>query len=268
MNKVIDYYSFFDEWGRLDREPLEFIVNMHYMMKYMPPAGKVLDNGAGPGKYAMELAKRGHQVTLTDLTPKMVDTAREKAKEFGLLPLFDGFLVRNAVSLDELPDEGYDAALMLGPLYHLQLEQDRVAAVKELHRVTKSGGIVFVAVQTRMRMAINSLQSPRNWKPNDSMASIRHFYDNGLFDHADQGRFTGAFYFGAEEIQPFMESQGFETIDVISSSSIGNLLNEEQKQYWLDSGEYDKYIEFLISVANDPSIRGVSSHLLYIGKRA
>ncbi|WP_042169353.1 class I SAM-dependent methyltransferase [Paenibacillus gorillae] len=267
MNKVIDYYSIFDEWGRLDREPLEFIINLHYMMKYMPPAGKVLDNGAGPGKYALELAKRGHNVTLTDLTPKMVETARQKAEEFGLLPQFEGFHIRNAISLEGLPDESYEASLMLGPLYHLQLEQDRVAAVKELHRVTKSGGIVFAAVQTRMRMAINSLQSPRNWKPNDRMASIRQFYDNGLFDHADQGRFTGAYYFGVEELQPLMESQGFETIDIISSSSIGNLLNEEQKQYWADQGEYESFIEFLISAANDPSIRGVTSHLLYIGKR-
>lgn len=29
MENVIAYYSSFDEWGRLDREPLEFTVNWH-----------------------------------------------------------------------------------------------------------------------------------------------------------------------------------------------------------------------------------------------
>lgn len=51
MEYVIEYYSRFDEWGRLDREPLEFIINWHYMKRYLPPSGSVLDNGAGPGKY-------------------------------------------------------------------------------------------------------------------------------------------------------------------------------------------------------------------------
>ncbi|MGG3186885.1 hypothetical protein ABEP42_02605 [Priestia megaterium] len=46
MNKVMDYYSTFDEWGRLDREPLEFQINWHYIQKDPPKNGSVLDNGA------------------------------------------------------------------------------------------------------------------------------------------------------------------------------------------------------------------------------
>lgn len=64
MREIIKYYNQFDEWGRLDREPIEFQVNWHYIKKYMPKMGNVLDNGAGPGKYSMELAKEGYQVTL------------------------------------------------------------------------------------------------------------------------------------------------------------------------------------------------------------
>ncbi|SFC87463.1 hypothetical protein SAMN04488168_11114 [Bacillus sp. 491mf] len=39
MSKVLEYYSTFDEWGRLDREPLEFQVNWHYIQKYLPKTG-------------------------------------------------------------------------------------------------------------------------------------------------------------------------------------------------------------------------------------
>lgn len=264
---VIDYYSQFDEWGRLDREPLEFTINLHYIKQYLTASRSVLDNGAGPGKYAMELAKHGYNVTLTDLTPKLVEIAKQKAAELELTEQFNGFHVLNATHLDGLPNERFDASLMLGPLYHLQEEEDRVLAVKELYRVTKREGIVFVAFQSRMRMTINSLQSPLLWKPNDNLDSIQEFYDNGIFNHNDKGRFTGAYYFNINEIKPFMESNGFETIDLIGSSSIGVMLNNEQKQYWTDQGEYEKVIEFLINSANDPSILGISSHLLYIGRR-
>lgn len=159
MSNIIDYYSSFDEWGRLDREPLEFIINLHYIKKYMPSAGKVLDNGAGPGKYAMELAKLGYTVTLSDITPKLVEVATEKAAELELTKQFDGFHNLNAIDLEGIPNENYDVSLMLGPLYHLQKEEERILAVKELHRVTKQDGLVFVAFQSRMRMTINSLQS-------------------------------------------------------------------------------------------------------------
>lgn len=267
MSNIIDYYSSFDEWGRLDREPLEFIINLHYIKKYMPSAGKVLDNGAGPGKYAMELAKLGYTVTLSDITPKLVEVAMEKAAELELTEQFDGFHNLNAIDLEGIPNENYDVSLMLGPLYHLQKEEERISAVKELHRVTKQDGLVFVAFQSRMRMTINSLQSPQQWKPNDNMNTINEFFENGIFNHSDKGRFTGAYYFNIDEIQPFMETNGFESIDLIGSSSIAAMLTAEQQQFWTRQEGNERLINFLISKANDPSILGISSHLLYIGKR-
>ncbi|TCZ69670.1 class I SAM-dependent methyltransferase [Paenibacillus albiflavus] len=208
MNPIIDYYSRFDEWGRLDREPLEFTINWHYMTQYLPTSGTVLDNGAGPGKYSMELAKLGYNVTLSDITPKLVEIAEEKASELGLTEQFSGFHVLNATHLEGVPSEIFDASLMLGPLYHLQNEEDRKSAVRELFRVTKKNGIVFVAFQSRMRMTLTSLQFPQHWKPNDNLDSINQFYEQGIFDHHDKGRFTGAYYFHMDEIKPFMESNG------------------------------------------------------------
>ncbi|WP_338044578.1 class I SAM-dependent methyltransferase [Paenibacillus periandrae] len=80
MDRIVKYYETFDEWGRLDREPLEFNINWHFIQQYLPGHGAVLDNGAGPGKYAMKLAQLGYKVTLTDLTPKLVELARTKRK--------------------------------------------------------------------------------------------------------------------------------------------------------------------------------------------
>lgn len=267
MDNVIDYYSVFDEWGRLDRGPLEFIINWHYIRQYVTPACHVLDNGAGPGKYAMELARQGHTITLSDVTPRLVDIAKEKASELGLSERFTGFHVLNATHLEGIQDDTYDISLMMGPLYHLQTDDERNAAVRELYRVTKSEGLIFVTFQSRIRMTITSLQFPQYWKPNDSMQSIREFCESGIFNHNDKGRFTGAYYYNIDEIKPFMERHGFETVDLIGSSSIGGLLKKEQKQYWEERGEYQQMLELLIKTAKDPSVLGISSHLLYIGRK-
>ena len=266
-SRVVDYYSSFDEWGRLDREPLEFIINMHYILESLPDTGLVLDNGAGPGKYAMELASLGYRITLSDLTTASVDIARQKANEMALTKQFDGFHVLDATHLNGIADETYDAVLMLGPMYHLQHEEEREAAVQELHRVTKPGGVVFVAFQSRMRMSINSLQSPKHWKPHDKMEAIRSFVEKGTFDHQDQGRFTGAYYFHVQDVVPFMEQRGFETVHLIGSSSLKAILTDDQERYWKERGEEQDLLHYLIEAAKDPSILGISSHLLYIGTK-
>lgn len=231
MEQIIQYYNAFDEWGRLDREPIEFIVNLHHILSNLPETGHILDNGAGPGKYAIHLAKLGYDITLTDLTPKLVEIAQAKAEQLKLVEQFQGFHTMNAIDLSLFPDETFDASLMLGPLYHLQSERDRVKAVQELYRVTKPGGVVFVAFMPRTSHLHNSLLYPELLAPNDTIQGIAEFIETGRFDHRDEGRFTGAYYYQIEDIQPFMEQHGFVTKKLISSQSVIGGMQPHQWDY-------------------------------------
>jgi hypothetical protein len=47
VEKIVNYYSSFDEWRRLDREPIEFIVNSHYIKKFLPANGRILGHADG-----------------------------------------------------------------------------------------------------------------------------------------------------------------------------------------------------------------------------
>ncbi|MFC4559771.1 class I SAM-dependent methyltransferase [Virgibacillus kekensis] len=266
MNKVISYYNQFDEWGRLDREPVEFQVNWHYIKNFLPAKGHISDIGAGPGKYSMELAKHGYNVTLADLSPRLVDLAKEKAIEQDLSYKFNNFMVADARELRMLDSDQFDASLMLGPMYHIQDESDRIKAINELNRITKRGGLVFVAFMSRIRHIFTSLLYPKHWKPNDNMETINHFSQKGCFDHSDEGRFTGAYYFNIEKIRPFMESQGFESLELLGSN-VGAILTEESWSYWEEKGEEKEVIKFLIDKAADPYLLGISTHLLYIGRK-
>jgi len=269
MSDIIQYYESFDEWGRLDREPVEMRVNWHFMQSFLPgpEAGAVLDNGAGPGKYAMKLAAGGYRVTLTDITPKLVDKAREVAEELELARQFDGFHVADAMQLSCLEDGQFAAALMLGPMYHLQAEEDRIAAMKELYRVTKPGGVVFVAFMPRTRHLVTSLLHPTYWKPNDSAEQIAAFMETGVFDHSEAGRFTGAYFTKVEDIEPFMRSCGFSMAKMIGSSNVASLMNQGQWNYWQERGEADRIFELLKETAENPYLLGISPHIMYIGTK-
>ena len=75
--QVLDFYTTHvgQEWRRLARHPysrLEFATTMHFLEQHLPQHGCILDAGGGPGRYTIELAKRGYDVVLLDLTPANV----------------------------------------------------------------------------------------------------------------------------------------------------------------------------------------------------
>lgn len=269
MDRVLAYYQSFDEWGRLDREPVEFMVNSHHILSNLPAEGHILDIGAGPGKYSIALAMMGYQITLADMTPRLVELAKLKVKEAGVENRFNGFHVSDARDLSRYADEQFDASLILGPLYHLQTDEDRIKAIKECWRVTKQDGIVFVAFLSRLRHLTTSLLFPEAWKPNHTADGIMEFMESGIYNHTDEGRFTGAYYFNIEEIEPFMKAEGFEMVKLISSGSIAGTMTRDQWDYWRQRGEveYKKVIEIVMEASESPYIQGLSSHLLYIGRK-
>ena len=71
---VKDFYTkkVRDEWRRLVKDAyhrLEFDTTLHYLDKYLPPHGLILDAGGGPGRYTLELAKKGYEVVLLGCNP-------------------------------------------------------------------------------------------------------------------------------------------------------------------------------------------------------
>ena len=83
---VIRYYAGFDEWSRLETSSgrFEWLRALEIVEREVPPGAAVLDIGGGPGRYALELARRGHRVVLADPSAAQLAVAREQATLQGL----------------------------------------------------------------------------------------------------------------------------------------------------------------------------------------
>ena len=71
------------EWNRLEKDAyhrIEYEVVTHYLQKYLPKSGRLLDAGGGPGRYAFELARQGYDVTLLDLSDGCIRMAKHKLR--------------------------------------------------------------------------------------------------------------------------------------------------------------------------------------------
>lgn len=129
------------EWDRLKKKhPYEKYITIHMMDRYIRPGSEILDIGGGPGHYAIHYAGQGHKVTLLDLSDENVRFAKRKARQYGVkIRAIQG----NALDLSVFPDDSFDTVFLMGPLYHLMDEKNRLRAIQEAKRVLKPGGYLF-----------------------------------------------------------------------------------------------------------------------------
>ncbi len=105
------------------------------------PNAKILDIGAGTGRYSHVLAKLGYSVDAVELIQHNIDIFKSHLSSNENITVRQG----DARDLSMFEDNKYDITLVLGPMYHLYSEEDKIKTIAEALRVTKKGGVVFVA---------------------------------------------------------------------------------------------------------------------------
>lgn len=137
------YYSNYNEEGRLlsRHGQVEFLTTKRYIDKYIMPGMKILDIGAGTGRYSHHYARQGYEVDAIELIEHNIELFCANTLPGERVTVRQG----NAVSLDFIESETYDITLLMGPMYHLLDDESKHAAMDEAFRVTKPGGVMFIS---------------------------------------------------------------------------------------------------------------------------
>lgn len=248
------------EWGRTNRHRTEFAVTRRVLIDYLPTGRlKIADIGGGPGRYAIFLARLGHQVTLVDLSTAELEIALARAQEAGTN--LCQIIQANALDLSNLPPNEFDAVLLMGPLYHLQEEKDRRRAVDEALRILKPGCLLFAAFITRFAPYRDYAAN----LPEDVFAEkegwLRMLEDGRNFGEG----FPGAFFEHPNHILPFMESCGLQTLQMIGVEGV--TAGHEDKINALQGEMFEFWADLNYRLGRDPILWGSANHLLYVGRK-
>lgn len=140
---LIDFYNNYDEDSRLKLKhgSVEFLTTMHYIEKYIKKGDRVIEIGAGTGRYSHALARQGYKVDAVELVNHNIEIFKQNMIPYEDVTIMQG----NAMNLSSFKDNQYDITLLLGPLYHLYTKEDKRQALKEAIRITKPGGVIFAA---------------------------------------------------------------------------------------------------------------------------
>jgi ubiquinone/menaquinone biosynthesis C-methylase UbiE len=265
MNQVEDHYNrnAEREWERLERHRTEFAVTCRLLGEYLPrPPGQVLDVGGGPGRYALHLTRLGYHVTLLDLSQVALDLALEKATQEGIylsVPIHG-----DATALPAEFDSQFDAVLLMGPLYHLLTADDRLAAVREAHRVLRPGGYIAASFITRFAplrdVAIHSpqwiLENPERY---------RQMLEEGVNPAYESSAFPDSYFIHPQDIEPLMQAGGFRRETLRGCE--GLLAGHEEAVNALTGELWEAWVDLNYRLGGEPTLFGASDHLLYIGSK-
>jgi S-adenosylmethionine-dependent methyltransferase len=264
IRDIIAYYdiSLESENARLERHQLEHDLTWRYLRRNLPAQGAILEVGAATGAYTVDLARLGYTVTAVDLSAVLLEKCRRRLAEAGLEQQVR-LALADARDLRLVEKQSFDAALLMGPLYHLVLEDDRRAAMREVYERLKPGGLIFSTFISRYGVLADLLKKMPAWI--ESRAEARSHLERGKRpDDQPPGGFRG-YFARLAEIAPLHEALGFQTIAlagvepcIAADDESYNHLAGEQRELWLDL--FDE-------LSTEPTIIGASRHLLYVGRK-
>jgi len=150
QNSVVEHFDKYRDWSRLydsaDGRNYHFHVRRNRVLELLPERlGRVLDVGCGPGVMTEVVLERGGTFDGVDLSPEMVNEAKEK---FGHLPNVS-FKVGNIEAIDA-PDNTYDQLICMAVIEYLKTP-DR--ALAEMARVLTPGGIAIITMPKRWHVS-------------------------------------------------------------------------------------------------------------------
>ena len=252
------------EWERMDRHHTEFAVTWRALEEYLPPPpARLLDCGGGPGRYAIELARRGYQVNLFDLSAENLHMAKAKAQEAGVN--LEAYEQGTATDLSRYPEEIFDAVLLMGPMYHLLDEEEREQALREGARVLKPGGMLFAAFISRYAAHRDIAKKHPDLLTTDAELA-QMILASGKLQPRGRGEAEFIAYFAHPiEIHPLFQPASLEILTLLGLEGLVSMI--EEKMNMLEGEAWDRWVDLNYRVAADPSIHGCVEHLLAVSTK-
>lgn len=251
------FYGEIDEESRLSRSrhgQLEFATTMHYIHKYLNGNARILEIGAGTGRYSIALAKEGYDVTAVELVQKNLDELIKNGEGIATLRAFQG----DALDLSRFEDNSFDVTLVFGPMYHLYEPDDVNKALDEAIRVTKPSGVILVAFLSIYGIMLANYMSG-NWAAGEE----ENFTEDYTVRHFEEQLFTGY------DICEFEKLFNAKPVAYLSTTGVDWCLEalRHVPDFSIPDEDFDSFFKWYLSVSEKRELLGSTNHLLYICRK-
>lgn len=262
---VRNYYddNAVQEWDRLalPRGQFEFACTQYLIDKYFPAQGHVCDIGGGPGRYTIELIRRGYQVTLFELSEEEVKLARVHLDELGLSA--NKLMVGDARDLSALGSSTFDAALLMGPMYHIVDPDQRLHGLHELARIIKPLGVAIVSYLNSWGIMRSGIVDFPHWY--EDISVLRSMQNEQVFSADKLSNFTECYWSTPPSAHAELECAGLEILSYAGAdgfaSGMGPLLERLASER---PHAYANVVQVAAETCELPQYRDATDHLHFV----
>ena len=246
-----EYAERYDEWYETFEGAAEHHVDWDLLKGYLPQNrdAKILDAAGGTGRITLPLAKMGYSVTLCDISPEMLNVARQKLLRERVIEKVK--IIECDVRKLRFADESFDFVLCWDGM---------IEAAKELVRVTKKGGKISIFLMNKCGSAISKFRED----PDSALALLRS-KSNYVYDDEEEHMAVSV-----EEARKLFEKEGIKVIEIYAVCGMLKLLSIPEKiresRNW-DEKFFRQVTEMLLRLSKEPSAKGLSRHLALYGER-
>lgn len=244
---------------------LEFERTKELILRYLPDKPvRILDIGGAAGVYSLWLAEMGHEIHLVDPVPFLVEQAKctSAEKEISV----KSFKIGDAREL-EFSDDFAEIVLLMGPMYHLVKKNDRLTALKEAHRVLKKEGLMIVTAISKFASTLDGFVEGYMNDP-EFLPIAEQDLINGQHRNPtdDLFYFTDAFFHHPDELKGEIVKAGFLYQNTFAVEGFGWMLQNFQ-DHWDNAERKERLLKFIHLTETEPSLIGMSAHLLAVAHK-
>lgn len=172
------------EWTRLEKDghgELLYRVHLDILSRYVKESDKVLEIGAGSGRYTKDIVQFCSSLTVADISEHQIEFNKSKMKELSLFSRIESFHVLDILNMKIFSDSSFDCIVCIGGVinYLLDKEKDGIA---EMLRVLKPGGTIIVGAMSFIGASLYYLDGIRNEKKQFGIDATRWIFDTGIQD--------------------------------------------------------------------------------------
>ena len=250
------FYDGLGEDRRLIRSrhgQLEYVTTMTYIHRMAPQSGRIIEIGAGTGRYSVALAKEGYEVSAVELTERNFELLVQNAAGLNNLHAVRGDALHLAFD-----DNSFDVTLLLGPLYHLYDAEDQMTALREAVRVTKPGGVILTAF-----LSVHAILYDNYLQGNLEAGLSENFTEDYRIRHYTDQLFTG---FNVDEFEALFASLPVDRVTTVATDGVMELA-EGRADFAMSDEEFRRYAAYHLHHCEMRELLGCSSHLLLISRK-
>lgn len=231
---------------------VEFETTMHHLRRFLKPGDRILDIGAGTGRYTSALMAEGYDVKAVELVKRNIDVFLKRE------PTAD-VVQGDARCMPFIPDATADVTLLLGPLYHLFGDAEKLKALCEAKRVTKPGGLIFVAY------LMNEYSILSYCFDEDRIGDLmqRGFVDEEFHIRSEEGELYD--YIRLEDIDRLDRKAGLERVTIFSPDGAADYMRTRLNR--MSDDTFAHFIEYQKCISERHDLIGAGSHTVDVVKR-